>query len=134
MDIYIKTISHNEQRYNTVGDYWMDEKGVVQIRISEMGNDDYEFLVLDHEIQEIYLCLKRGITFKDIDKFDAKFERDREAGIHDEDDEPGDDRLAPYFDEHQFASLVERMASYELKVDFEEYGKRVVELTNSYRK
>lgn len=132
MEIQIKTIPHNDQRYNTVGDYWVDANEIIQIRVSKMGNRDYEFLVLDHEIQEIYLCIKRGIKFEDIDKFDTHFEEERELGIHDDDDEPGDSELAPYFNEHQFASIVERLVSYELKIDFEEYERRIVELTNSY--
>ncbi len=42
MDIHIKTVPHKEQRYNTVGDYWIEDR-VIQIRVSEMGNEDYEF-------------------------------------------------------------------------------------------
>jgi hypothetical protein len=134
MEIHIKTIPHSNQNYNTVGDYWIDENGTIQIRVSDMGNKDYEFLTMNHEIQEIYLCLKRGISFEEISKFDIQFEKDREAGLYIESEEPGNSKSAPYFQEHQFASLIERIASYELKVDYRDYEKKMIELTNSYKK
>lgn len=131
MDIHIKTVPHKEQRYNTVGDYWIED-GVIQIRVSEMGNEDYEFLTLDHEIHEIYLCLKRGIKFEDIDKFDMDFEKDRELGLYSFNDEPGDYKEAPYHREHQFASMIEEIVSSELSIDFKDYTDRVIKMTKEY--
>ncbi len=42
--------------------------------------------------------------------------------------EPGDDPDAPYFKEHQFASIIERQMAYELGVDWQAYNKRLDEL------
>lgn len=134
MNIQIKTIDHNQQRYNTVGDYWVDKDGIIQIRISEMGNDDYEFLVMNHELQEIYLCLKRGIKFEEIDKYDIDFEKNRDAGKYDICEEPGDSKDSPYFKEHRFASIIERLVSHELEVDYSDYEKKVIELMEFYEK
>ena len=39
MKINIETIPHGDQRYPTVGDYWDDSDGVVQVRVSEQRVD-----------------------------------------------------------------------------------------------
>lgn len=81
-------------------------------------NPDYEFLIAIHELLEWYLTQKKGIRIEEIDRFDILFERGREK---DNTDEPGDDINAPYYDEHQFASRIERIAAEELGVDWTEY-------------
>lgn len=127
MKISIETILHEEQRYPTVGDYQTDEHGTY-VRVSDMGNEDYEFLVALHELVELYLAKKRGITDEAIDAFDMQFERDREAGLHTEDEEPGDDAGCPIRKEHFFATNIERMVALELGVDWTEYDKTVIGL------
>ena len=37
MNITIKTIAHDKQRYDTVGDWWFDDEGDLQIRVSRVG-------------------------------------------------------------------------------------------------
>jgi hypothetical protein len=107
MKINIETIPHSQQRYPTVGDYWVDPDGTLQIRISDLGNAIYEQAVALHELTEMFLVLNRGISIGDIDAFDIEFERKR---IGPEDiDEPGDDPKAPYQNEHCYATAVERM-------------------------
>ena len=64
MNITIKTIQHSKQRYDTCGDWWFDKKGNLQIRVSDMDNWKYEYLVGDHEVREALLCKDRGITQK----------------------------------------------------------------------
>ena len=127
MEIEIKTIPHRSQRYETVGDYWNDEAGE-HIRISEMGNKDYEFLVAFHELGEKYLCERLGIKMEDIDAFDIKFEEERKNGLHSEEDEPGDDIRAPYRKEHFFMTSLERLMAEQLGVDWSEYEKTVIKL------
>ncbi len=127
MDICIKTIPHTEQNYDTVGDYWTNEDGLVEFRISKIG-DDYEFLVLIHELIEQYLTKRRGITEKSICEFDVQYEEERKKGLHPKDAEPGDDLKAPYRKEHKFATLLERLLAHELGVDWEEYEDIVMSL------
>lgn len=121
MNIHIETIPHDQHRYPTCGDWWVDDQGNLQIRVSDMGNPDYEALVALHELIEVLLCKKRGITTAQVDEFDKQFEKDREAGKHGEDDEPGDHPDAPYKKEHFFATNVEALMSAELGVDFKTY-------------
>lgn len=124
--IVIKTIPHSKQRYPTCGDYWIDKDDVLQVRVSKM-NDKYEFLIAIHELIEQFLSEERGIKGKDIDAFDIKFEKDRAKGFH-TDEEPGDDKTAPYYKEHQFATGIERVLANELEVDWNNYDTEVTDL------
>ena len=122
--IWIKSIPHKKQRYDTIGDYF-DDYGNTLIFVSDMKNEDYEFLVALHEMIEHYLCRKRGIKEKDIMAFDVKFEAERKKGKHSKDAEPGDDRRAPYRHEHWAATDIEKQIAQELKVDWKKYCKVV---------
>jgi hypothetical protein len=118
--IEIKFIPHNDQRYETVGDYWLDKSGIMQIRASAMGDIRYSWLVVIHEIVEIILCLWRGIPEPKIKAFDERFEVARAEG---NEDEPGDDLKAPYQNEHCVATGVERLMCALLGVKWKHYEK-----------
>ena len=123
MKINIETIPHGDQRYPTVGDYWDDSDGVVQVRVSDMKDWRFEALVVIHELIEMFLTKQRDIAEQDISEFDIKFERSREEGLVT--GEPGDHENAPYRREHFFATNLERLLSAELGVDWFEYDKVV---------
>ena len=148
----LQTIPHKLQRYDTVGD-WIPGSPA-KITVSQMGNDDYEFLVMVHELVEFYLCQKRGIGDKEVSAFDIKFEKNRAKEIREarkrhrrspsylhwkhgflkrtidaiNSKEPGDDPKAPYFKEHQFATMIEKALCRELKVDWRKYDKTIMSL------
>jgi len=128
MKINIETIPNIQQKYPTVGDYWIDADGTIQFRISELGDENQEIMVFVHELIEFALVKARGIKIEDIDAFDIQFERERERGMHDDDEEPGFDPFSPYFKEHAFATKIERMLGRELNVDWSEYDKKINEL------
>jgi hypothetical protein len=119
MNITIKTIQHSKQRYDTCGDWWFDKKGNLQIRVSDMDNWKYEYLVGDHEVREALLCKDRGITQKEVDKFDMNW---KEHGMI---TEVGNDPSAPYYKEHKFSTKIEMMTAKELKVNWDKYDKKV---------
>lgn len=113
MKIDIRTIPHALQRYNTVGDYWLDlETTTLVIAVSILPSVEYEYLIALHEQVEAMLCLFAGVSFAEIDRFDLAWEG---AG------EPGDDPAAPYHHQHQIATQVERMMADALGVDWSEY-------------
>lgn len=125
MKYAIKTIPHSEQRYDTSGDYWIDAMGVHQFRISSMGNEDYEFLVMVHELIEQYLTQKRGITEQSITEFDVQYEKDRPEG---DTSEPGDSLESPYQNEHNLATGIERILCAAMGIKWEDYDSSVVDL------
>lgn len=123
MNINIKTIPHSNQRYNTPGDWWFTDNGDLEIRVSNMNNWKYEALVAFHELAEVLLCKERGISTKEADEFDIRWnEVHKNEGT---DNEPGDDPCCPYRMEHFFATSVERLLAAELRVDWDSYGEAV---------
>lgn len=124
--ISVKVIPHDRMRYETCGDYIFDEGGSIHIKVSAMGNRDYEFLVAIHELAEAYLCQKQGISEEEITAFDIEFEESRMKG---DESEPGDDRRAPYQIQHGFATSIERMMAAALGVSWQDYESAVLRLS-----
>ncbi len=120
----LEVIPPRKQRYETHGDWIPGEPA--RIVSSKLGNEDYEFLLLLHELVEYELCRKRGITDREIVAFDRKFERERKKGLHPANAEPGNSRKAPYRHEHRFAMRVERMMAKQLGVDWKAYGQKIM--------
>jgi hypothetical protein len=113
-DIKCMVIPHREQRYDTSGDYYMNELEYWEFCISEM-EADYEFLVLIHELTEWYLTQKHGIAETDITKFDTI---DVDIEYH---NDPGRSPRAPYHKEHMFAERIEKTLAKELDVNWNIY-------------
>ena len=120
-NLLINIIPHNEQVYDTPGNYTKGLGDDWYFDISET-EADYEFLVLIHELIEWHLTQKRGITEKSITDFDILFELNRKNGNT---DEPGNSPLAPYRKEHKFATKIERLVAKELKVNWSKYDKKL---------
>jgi hypothetical protein len=118
MEILIKTIPHKDQRYETAGDYWFDGDKI-DVRVSDMANDDYAFLVAVHELVELYLTKKKGISEPDIMAFDI---------AHPDSSEPGAEPDAPYYKEHLFASAIEMLMAGQLGINWQDYDKKIMEL------
>jgi hypothetical protein len=115
----MKVIPNSEMRNpNGIGDYWIDENGVLQIRTADLGDTQMNLLVLIHEMVEVSLTEHRGIPEPDIQAFDLSFET---ARPRENLEEPGDCKLAPYYREHQMASCVEKLVACFLQVNWKEY-------------
>lgn len=122
MKITIKSIPHSHQRYDTCGDWLLSKRGNIDITVSKMANEKYEFFVGMHEAVESFLCKIRGVSQEAVDKFDIGFESNRKEGNH---DEAGFDDNAPYRREHAFASVIEKMLVEESGADWNEYEKAI---------
>lgn len=127
MKITIETIPHDQQRYPTCGDWQFPSPDELAVRVSDMGNDDYAFLVGIHEAIEAWLLRKRcgSDAERAVDEFDIKYESNRKPG---DESEPGDSVHAPYYLEHQIATGIERILAAHLGVDWNEYDGAVNEL------
>lgn len=116
MNIRIEFIQAKLQRYRTTGDWKFDDAGDLVIRVSNddptLPTEDEQILVALHELVEVLLCRKRGITQAMVDDFDIHgvgSEYCQENGI-----EPGDHPEAPYRREHRFAMIIEHLMAHEL--------------------
>lgn len=123
-EVIVDVIPHAQQRYNTCGDWqW---KGVnntnLSIKVSDTGNSDFNHLLAVHEYIEALLCKAFGIHAETVDEWDMS---------HEDLDDPGDHILAPYHDQHKFATIVERMLAMEMDVDWDEYERKLGELIAS---
>jgi len=135
MNYRVQTIAHGSQDYDTVGDWKAPRAKLYEVRVSDMQNEDYAFLVGIHEQVEAWLCLKRKISQRTVDAFDKAYEAAREKGIKalcghkpTKTSEPGKDIDAPYFNEHKFAEKIERMVAKEMGINWKEYEKVVESL------
>ena len=109
-NIFILSIPHSSQRYNTCGDWMTESKNELTVLVSEC-TDDSEFLVAIHELVEAYLCKKAGITQEMVDAFDLAYEGN----------EPGDNPYAPYHAQHKIAERVEKDLCFALGLTWEEH-------------
>jgi hypothetical protein len=130
MTYLIQTISQEEQRYATIGD-WQFVKAngdQLNVKVSNLGNEDSEFLIAIHELVEAYLCRKAGVTTEQVDEFDMHYdEKFGNSGI----DEPGENPNAPYFMQHFAADIIERTLASFLGVNWLDHEKRCEEGGNS---
>lgn len=113
--IVMKVIPHLDQRYDTLGDYWIDPDGTWQFRVSDMGDWRYNFSVLLHEFVEFALLQHKGITEPEVLAFDLSVSSDSPYA-----EDPGFDRKAPYHVEHVYADCMERLIAPMLGMDFED--------------
>lgn len=122
MKIVIQSIPHDHHRYPTLGDYWLDEDGALQIRVSQLPDRrDMAALAL-HELVEAMLCLDRMISFEEITAFDQAHLEGPYS------DDPGHHPQAPYHHEHVFAEIMERMLAHELGRNWQDYERAVAAL------
>ena len=121
MKIIIETIPHARQSYPTVGDWRRDEDGTLRINVSQEIGDKYAALVALHELVEVLLCEDRGITTAKVDEFDIEFEKQRAKSLTLDTSEPGDNRFAPYENEHCIATGIERIMAAALRVKWSDY-------------
>ena len=108
------------------------------IFVSKMSDPRYEALVGLHELVEVLVCMEDGVTQKQVDEFDTRFEKDREERIKNAAspaeaaeitlEEPGDQPDAPYCDQHCFATGVERLMAAALGVNWAEYEQEIYSL------
>lgn len=112
MKIIIETIPHKEQRYETTGDYWLEDN-TLHIKVSEAGDWKNCMLVAIHELVEASLCMSDRVNFKSIDDFDI---------AHPELEDPGLDSRAPYHQQHMIATGIEILLCELLRVNWNDHN------------
>ena len=115
--ITIAQVEDAEFRYDTLGDWQYDERHgevVAHIAVPKFGPDtNYAaWLIVVHEIVELFLCLRAGVTQREADDFHA---------ARKDSDEYGDEPDCPYYDQHQIADAVEKLLCGVIGVSWKDY-------------
>ena len=134
MKINIDIIRHEQHRYETAGDWWLDEEGVLQVRVSQMEDSRYTALVALHEVVEVLVeSIARQGELKVrpslvalTDAFDKRYEESRAEG--DDYSEPGYDPDCPVYQGHMIASAVEHLAAMLMNVNYNHYQAAIFDL------
>ena len=122
----IRYIPHNLQRYNTCGDWYLDETvGELVIKVSETGTPAYNFLIAIHELIEATLCIYQGVSGLEVDEWDFN---------HPDSDDPGSEEGCPYYSQHMVATTIEHMLAIVLRVSWDDYEEDIQRLSNNYHK
>ena len=111
MNIKVNVIPHNEQRYDTCGDWQFIGDDLV-ISVSKLENSDLESLVALHEIVEALLCRANLIKDEEVTAWDK---------AHTDHPSPGDIPNAPYYREHLIATIIERIIADEIGINWDFY-------------
>lgn len=115
-EIRIRFIPQAEQRYDTCGD-WTIENDILTILVSSMADQRHQQLVAVHELVEALVCNVDGVTQEAVDAFDMGPGADL--------DEPGNSPDAPYRDQHAIATEIEMQLAAAMHVDWAEYDAAV---------
>lgn len=132
IDFLTKVIPNNWQSYETCGNYFFTEDGIIVIFVSDTGNEKYNLLITAHEMFESALVFNRKIPLNKIDTFDIDYEKARKNNTKAPcgckptiNSEPGFDKHAPYFPEHKFATHIERLLAFVLGVKWKDYNIKI---------
>jgi hypothetical protein len=127
MNINIKVIPESEQRYEVNGaDWFFDEFGDLQVRVSPMSDWRYEMALAMHEAFEACLCKNNGVSQSQVDRFDMDFDL---AHPDQPDLNAGDEQTAPYRQEHNYATIVDRLFIGACGLNWKDYD---TELATTY--
>lgn len=114
--IVISFIPQGDQRYDTCGD-WQVIDDVLKVDVSQMSDWRHECAVAIHEAAEAIACIAMGVTQEAVDAFDM--------GPGAELDEPGCDPAAPYHDQHEAATDIERRLISAMGIEWDAYDAAV---------
>lgn len=112
--VVMQSLPFEKMRYETYGDYH-ESNGAVRIDVVKQDNPLYEWLIAIHELVEYVLVKARKISISQIEEFDQTCQST----------DPGDDTAAPYYHEHQVATIVEKIVCNELGIKWHDYTKEI---------
>ena len=117
--ITIEFIPHKEQRLpgSIGGDWYFDSDDNLVIKVSDMKDWRYNFLLAMHEMNEAILCKNAGITTEMVDADELK------SSPTDNPDSFSGYPGSCYQNQHNDALALEWLMSRLLDVNWEKYGK-----------
>ena len=120
-EIEIRLINKSERRYDTDGDYFIENDKLIY-QVVDDTKDIYTKFTLIHEIIEhTLLNYRKKISIQDVEDFDLAFDKDPErVKLY---NEPGNDKSCPYYMEHQFAENITKLMCAALDINYDDYNK-----------
>jgi hypothetical protein len=88
----------------------------------------HTLMVFLHEIVEVFLCIKDGITTEECDAFDEIYEQGYKDGTIPVEKEAGYDKKCPYRKGHVWGDRVSWFVGVLLGVNWKEYSRECDEL------
>ena len=150
--VSIVTVPHDDQRYDTVGDYEF-EGALLRMKVSDMGDWRFGIACAMHELFEAALLVQHKIDEAQVSEFDTDYEAARQVYLKydaehaerldpsgaiktyrakwacpceiDNGTEPGEDIHSPYYAEHMAADNLERIVLRELGGVWKDYQAKV---------
>jgi hypothetical protein len=111
--------SIKKMRYYTYGDYYLKKNGDLKVEVINHGRDDYNYLLIIHELLEYFLLQKRNASIAEVEAYDIEFESDpKRVELY---REPGADPTCPYKVEHDYANKVVKELCDATGLDFEDW-------------
>lgn len=129
INFFLSTDKIKEHRYCSIDD-WQDPKIVGDYvhfltQTADTGNRKYNFLILIHALVEQYLCYEKGITDKEVTRFDKEHTHCFNPGEHDQ---------APYHFQHLIANDVESLIANALNIDWTKYEDQIDKTLRKWKK
>ena len=103
-------------RNDQCGDWRIDPGFPVRAMTLDLGNHDFNALLLIHELVEALSCKRDHVRDEEVCAFDAAYKGDGE---------PGDEENAPYHRQHKLATLVETNIALAWGIDLIAYNKAI---------
>jgi len=133
MKVVIKTIPNESHDYPTVGDWYYDKHGTLQVKVSKMSDKRYEMILIVHELVEAFAASQNRVSEEAVTAFDIEYEKKLQAGeIPSYIDEPGFHPDCPYQKEHLLATACEMALASSLGVRWAEYEHELIKLSKAY--
>ena len=118
----------------TIGDWWYDFDGTLQVRVSEFDDPRHTMVLAMHELFEALAAWANKYTEEEVTKFDLWFEK--ESGKVDFPktlDEPGMHPECPYNQEHQYATAIEMILLTYFGANWWEYDEAIRKMSREQR-
>ena len=134
MKINIETIPLNSMRYETIGDWYYDKDGTLQIQVADCKDPRYSMGIILHEIFEAFAAWANKHSEEEVTKFDLWFDRQVEEGkVPASLDEPGFHPKCPYNEEHQYATSAEMTLVTLLGCNWWEYSDAITKMSREQK-
>ena len=118
-DIHLKVVSQDEHREKfSLGDYWIDSNGVLQVRASKLPDNRMSILLLIHELIEVLAAEHKGIPEPVTQAWDIAFEKRCPGSTA----QAGDEDDCPIREQHLLAEGIERIMAVVFGVSWKQYG------------